>query len=56
MHDEGVVLALGPNANKTLRTTDRVLVDRYAGTIVHDDDEELLLIRNADIIARIELD
>ena len=56
VHDEGIVLALGPRANKTLRPTDRVLIDRYAGTIVHDDDEELLLLRNDDIIARIELD
>ncbi len=56
IHDEAVVIYLGPNANKTLRTANRVLVDRYAGHIIYVDGEELLLIRSADVIARVDLD
>ena len=56
VHDEATILALGPHVNKTLHIGDRVLVDRFAGSMVREDDEELLLLQDSDLIARVELD
>lgn len=59
---QGEVLAVGPGAvldngdtrALSVRTGDRVLFDKYAGTEVKVDGEELLILRESDILAVVD--
>ena len=54
---QGTVVAIGPGTEKeqiTVKSGDRVMYDKYAGTQVKIDGEEHLILKMADIIAVIE--
>jgi chaperonin GroES len=48
------VLAVGDDESIIVKKGDRILYDKYAGTAVKADGEELLIINNSDILALIE--
>jgi len=53
----GTVVAVGPGTEKnaiTVKSGDRVMYDKYAGTQVKVDGEEHLILKMADIIAIVE--
>lgn len=50
----GVVQAVGDDEEITVKTGDKVMYDKYAGTTVSIDDEEHLIVRMSDIIAVVQ--
>jgi len=53
----GVVVAVGPGTEKeviTVKSGDKVMYDKYAGTQIKIDGEDHLILRMADIIAIVE--
>ncbi|MCI5605839.1 MAG: co-chaperone GroES [Treponema sp.] len=51
------VVAVGPGTEKekiTVKVGDRIMYDKYAGTLIKIDGEDHLLLKMADIIATIE--
>lgn len=50
----GVVAAIGDSKDITVKVGERVLYDKYAGTIVKDGAEEYLIAKMEDILAVIE--
>lgn len=51
---EGVVLAVGDDEAIKVKPNDRVVYDKYAGTTIKVDGEEQLILKAADILAKIE--
>ena len=54
---QGVVIETGPGTEKekvTVKSGDRVMYDKYAGTQIKIDGEEHLIVKMADIIAIVE--
>jgi len=50
----GIVIAVGDDEMIKVKPTDQVLFDKYAGTEVKIDGEEMIIMRNDDIQAIIE--
>ena len=50
----GVVQAVGDDEEITVKTGDKVMYDKYAGTTVTIDDEDHLIVRMSDIIAVVQ--
>ena len=54
---QGIVIEAGPGTEKekiTVKSGDRVMYDKYAGTQIKIDGEEHLIVKMADIIAIVE--
>ena len=54
---QGTVIAVGPGTEKeaiTVKSGDKVMYDKYAGTQIKIDGEEHLILKMADIIAVVE--
>jgi chaperonin GroES len=54
---QGTVVAVGPGTEKetiTVKSGDKVMYDKYAGTQIKIDGEEHLILKMADIIAVVE--
>ena len=51
---QGVVLAVGDDESIKVKVKDKVMYDKYAGTTVKVDGEEQLILKFADIIAKVE--
>ena len=51
---EGIVQAIGDDKEIKVKVNDRILYDKYAGTSINIDNEELLILKAEDIIAIIE--
>ncbi|HEY9594878.1 MAG TPA: co-chaperone GroES [Spirochaetia bacterium] len=50
---EGVVLAIGDDEAIKVKVKDRVIYDKYAGTTIKVGGEEQLILKNADILAKV---
>ena len=54
---QAVVEAVGPGTEKekiTVQPGDKILYDKYAGTAIKIDNDDYLILKNADIIAIVE--
>ena len=51
---EGVVLAIGDDEAIKVKVNDKVIYDKYAGTTIKISGEEQLILKAADILAKIE--
>jgi chaperonin GroES len=51
---EGVVLAVGDDEAIKVKVKDKVIYDKYAGTTIKISGEEQLILKAADILAKIE--
>jgi chaperonin GroES len=51
---EGVVVAVGDDESIKVKAKDRILYDKYAGTTIKISGEEQLIIKAADVLAKIE--
>ena len=51
---EGVVLAVGEDESIKVKPKDRVIYDKYAGTTIKVNGDEHLIIKNSDILAKVE--
>jgi chaperonin GroES len=51
---EGVVIAVGDDEAIKVKVNDRIVYDKYAGTTIKVDGEEQLILKAADILAKIE--
>jgi chaperonin GroES len=51
---QGIVLAVGDDEAIKVKANDRVIYDKYAGTTFKVGGEEQLILKNADILAKIE--
>jgi chaperonin GroES len=51
---QGVVLAIGDDESIKVKVKDKVMYDKYAGTTVKVNGEEQLILKMADIIAKVE--
>ena len=51
---QGIVLAVGDDEAIKVKVNDRVIYDKYAGTTFKVGGEEQLILKNADILAKIE--
>jgi len=54
---QGIVVSTGPGTEKekiTVKSGDRIMYDKYAGTQIKVDGEEHLILKMADIIAVVE--
>jgi chaperonin GroES len=51
---QGIVLAVGDDEAIKVKVNDRVVYDKYAGTTFKVGGEEQLILKNADILAKIE--
>ncbi len=51
---EGVVIAVGDDAAIKVKANDRVIYDKYAGTTIKVGGEEQLILKNSDILAKVE--
>lgn len=51
---EGVVLAVGDDEAIKVKVNDRVIYDKYAGTTIKIAGEEQLILKNSDILAKVE--
>ncbi|MGN0729852.1 co-chaperone GroES [Treponema sp.] len=54
---QAVVEAVGPGTEKekiTVKPGDKILYDKYAGTVIKIDGEDYLILKNCDIIAVVE--
>ena len=51
---EGVVLAVGEDEAIKVKVNDRVIYDKYAGTTIKAGGEEQLILKNSDILAKVE--
>jgi chaperonin GroES len=51
---EGVVLAIGEDEAIKVKVHDRIVYDKYAGTTIKLGGEEQLILKNSDILAKVE--
>jgi chaperonin GroES len=51
---EGIVVAVGDDEAIKVKVNDRVIYDKYAGTTIKVGGEEQLVLKNADILAKVE--
>jgi len=51
---EGIVIAVGDDEAIKVKVNDKVVYDKYAGTTIKLDGEEQLILKAADILAKIE--
>lgn len=51
---EGLVEAIGESDQIKLKVGDKVIYDKYAGTQLKIEEEEFLILKNADILAVVE--
>jgi chaperonin GroES len=51
---EGVVLAVGDDEAIKVKVNDKVIYDKYAGTTIKVGGEEQLILKAADVLAKIE--
>ncbi len=51
---EGVVIAVGDDEAIKVKANDRVIYDKYAGTTIKVGGEEQLILKNSDILAKVE--
>jgi chaperonin GroES len=51
---EGVVLAIGDDEAIKVKVNDKVIYDKYAGTTIKVAGEEQLILKAADVLAKIE--
>jgi len=51
---EGVVLAVGDDEAIKVKVKDKVIYDKYAGTTIKISGEEQLILKAADVLAKIE--
>ncbi len=51
---EGVVLAVGDDEAIKVKANDHVIYDKYAGTTIKVGGEEQLILKNSDILAKVE--
>jgi len=51
---QGIVLAVGDDEAIKVKVNDRVIYDKYAGTTFKVGGEEQLILKNSDILAKIE--
>ena len=51
---EGVVIAIGDDEAIKVKVKDRVIYDKYAGTTIKAGGEEQLILKAADILAKVE--
>ncbi len=51
---QGIVLAVGDDEAIKVKVNDRVIYDKYAGTTFKAGGEEQLILKNSDILAKIE--
>jgi chaperonin GroES len=51
---EGIVLAVGDDEAIKVKANDRVIYDKYAGTTIKVGGEEQLILKNSDILAKVE--
>ena len=51
---EGVVLAVGDDEAIKVKVNDKVLYDKYAGTTIKVGGEEQLILKAADVLAKVE--
>jgi chaperonin GroES len=51
---QGIVVAVGDDEAIKVKANDRIIYDKYAGTTFKVGGEEQLILKNADILAKIE--
>ncbi|OHD75296.1 MAG: co-chaperone GroES [Spirochaetes bacterium RBG_13_68_11] len=51
---EGVVLAVGDDEAIKVKVNDKVIYDKYAGTTIKVSGEEQLILKAADVLAKVE--
>ncbi len=51
---EGIVVAVGEDEAIKVKANDHIIYDKYAGTTIKVSGEEQLIIKNADILAKLE--
>ncbi len=51
---EGIVLAVGDDEAIKVKANDRIIYDKYAGTTIKVGGEEQLILKNSDILAKVE--
>jgi chaperonin GroES len=51
---EGIVLAVGDDEAIKVKANDKVIYDKYAGTTIKVGGEEQLILKNSDILAKVE--
>ncbi len=51
---QGVVLAVGEDEAIKVKANDKVIYDKYAGTTIKVAGEEQLILKNSDILAKVE--
>jgi chaperonin GroES len=51
---EGIVIAVGDDESIKVKAKDRVIYDKYAGTTIKISGEEQLILKAADVLAKVE--
>jgi chaperonin GroES len=51
---EGIVIAVGEDEAIKVKAKDRVIYDKYAGTTIKVNGDDHLIIKNSDILAKVE--